>query len=83
MECLAQCLDNLEDLIFAAVLKAERIRQAAYFVLFIIVSALLQVLGIIVALSHPPLALAIVALLLVWVLFRSAVDCSNESLVTT
>ena len=56
MERLAQYLDDLEDLIYAAALKAERIRQALKFLLFMAVSAALQVLGVFIALRSPPMA---------------------------
>jgi hypothetical protein len=70
MERLAQYLDSFEDLIFAAALKAERLRQAVSFLIFIATSVTLQCFGIFVALKHPPLAMGIVALLMVAVLFR-------------
>jgi len=73
MERLAQYLDNLEDLIFAFALKVERIRQVAYFCAFMVVSVSLQAAGVIVALKDPPLALGIVALLVVGALFWSVV----------
>jgi hypothetical protein len=73
MECLVQYLDSLEDLIFACALKAEQFRQAACFFLFMATSASLQVAGVILALEYPPLAMGIVALLVVGVLFRSVV----------
>ncbi len=73
MERLAQYLDNLEDLVFAFALKAERLRQAACFFLFMATSASLQVAGVILALKYPPLAMGIVTLLVVGVLFRSVV----------
>ena len=43
MECLVQYLDDLEDLLFAVALKAERIRQVVRFFLFMITAATLQV----------------------------------------
>jgi len=73
MECIVQYLDNLEDLIFAAALKAERALQLAKFFAFMAVSAALQVLGILLALRHPPLALGVAALLAVGALFRAVV----------
>ncbi len=83
MECLVQYLDDLEDLIFAVALKAERIRQVVLFFLFMITAAALQVLGVFVALENPPLAMAAVAPLLVGMLYRAAIGISNESLATT
>lgn len=82
MECLVQYLDDLEDLIFAVALKAERIRMALSFFLFMITAASLQVLCILIALRHPPIALAVAALLAVGILFDAVVGqppkaCAN------
>ena len=79
MERLAQYLDDLEDLIFAAALKAERIRQILQFLLFMAASAALQVLGIFIALRNPPMAVAIAALLVVGMIFRAVVRFSPEA----
>ncbi len=78
MERLAQYLDNLEDLIFAAALKAERIRQILQFLLFMAASAALQVLGVLIALRNPPMAVAVAALLMVGMIFRAVVRFSPE-----
>ena len=82
MELLAQYLDDLEDLFYAAALKAERIRQALQFFLFIAASAILQVFGIFIALLNPPLAVAVASLLLVGMLFRAVVGFSPDAYVT-
>ncbi len=79
MECLIQYLDDLEDLFYAVALKAERIRQAIQFFLFMAASAALQVLGILIALWNPPLAVAVASLLLVGMLFRAVVGYSPEA----
>jgi hypothetical protein len=73
LERLIQYLDDLEDLIFAAPLVAEQLRRAVQRVLFLLVSIGLQGVGVILALKHPPLALAIVMLLLVGMLHRAVV----------
>lgn len=73
MERLIQYLDELEDLIYAAPLVAEQLRRAVQRILFLVGSISLQIAGIILALKHPPLALAVVSLLLVGLLFRAAV----------
>ncbi len=73
MERLIQYFDDLEDLIFAAPLVAEQLRRAVQRVLFLLVSIGLQGVGVILALKHPPLALAIVMLLLVGMLHRAVV----------
>ena len=76
MERLAQYLDDLEDLFYAVALKAERIRQTLQFFLFMAASAILQVLGIFIALWSPPLALAVASLLMVGMLYRAVVGFS-------
>ena len=73
MERLIQYLDDLEDLIFAGPLVAEQLRRAVQRILFLLVSIGLQVMGVILALNQPPLALAIVMLLLVGMLHRAVV----------
>jgi len=74
MECIAQYLDDLEDLCYAFVLIWERIRRTLHFAFFILVSVSLQAFGVVLALTAPPLAIATVALLLVWLLYRGAVS---------
>jgi len=81
MEVLAQYLDDLEDLLYAFALKWERIRRAIRFALFVGLSLLLQVFGIFLALSNPPIAVAVAALLLVGMLYRGAVYYSPGSAV--
>jgi len=70
MECLVQYLDDLEDLVYAFALKWERIRRAFRFSLFVAVTLAFQLLAISLALSEPPLAVAVVALLLVGLLHK-------------
>lgn len=73
MERLIQYLDDFEDLIYAAPLIAEQLRRAVQRILFLLTSISLQVAGVILALNQPPLALAIVMLLLVGMLHRAVV----------
>ncbi len=73
MERLLQYLDDLEDVIYAVPLIAEQFRRAIQRILFLLGSIFLQAAGVILALSHPPLALAVVMLLLVGMLFRAVV----------
>ncbi len=82
MEVLVQYLDDLEDLFYAAALKAERILQAFRFFLFMAASATLQLFGIFIALKNPPLAVAAASLLLVGMLFRAVVTFSPDAYVT-
>lgn len=79
MECVIQWLDDLEDLIFAIALKAERIRLALSFFAFMVTAAALQVFCIMIALRDPPIALAIASLLSVSVLFDAAVGRSPKA----
>lgn len=74
MECLAQYLDDLEDLFFAAALAGERLRRAvkALIVAGLTLSGL--ALGIVLALRQPPIALAVVSLLIVTLLYRATVS---------
>lgn len=79
MEIIVQYLDSLEDIFYAFALKWERIRRAIRFTLFVTTSILFQVFGVFLALSYPPLALAVAALLLVGMLYRGAVSYGPES----
>lgn len=71
MERIAQYLDDLEDLYFAAALLMERARHALRVSLLLVLSFCLQFLGVLLALSQPPLALAAVSLMIVGLLYNS------------
>jgi hypothetical protein len=73
VERLIQYLDEIEDLFYVAPLIAEQVRRAIQRILFLLGSISLQIAGIVLALRHPPLALAIATLLLVGLLFRAVV----------
>lgn len=73
MERLLQYLDDLEDLIYVAPLIAEQLRRAIQRILFLLGSICLQVAGVVLALSQPPIAMAVVMLLLVGMLYRAVV----------
>ena len=79
MECLIQYLDDLEDLFYALALKAERFREAFQYFVLITVAAALQVFAISVALWHPPLAMAIAALLLVGMMLHAVLTYSPDA----
>jgi multidrug transporter EmrE-like cation transporter len=79
MERLVQYLDDLEDLFYAVALKAERIREALQYLLLISGAAILQVFAISMALRHPPLALAVAALLLVGMLLHAVLNYSPDA----
>ena len=73
MERLLQYLDDLEDIYFAIALLMERVRNAAQVGLLLAISFGLQFLGILLALSQPPLALAVVSLTVVGMLYRGVI----------
>ncbi len=73
MERFVQYLDDLEDVFYAFPLIWEKIRRIAGFLLFVTAAIILQVLGIALALSYPPVAVALAAILIVAMLYRSAV----------
>jgi multidrug transporter EmrE-like cation transporter len=76
MEVLIQYLDDLEDLVYAVALKAERVREAIQYFLLISAAAILQVFTISIALRHPPLALAVASLLAVGMLLHAVLTYS-------
>jgi len=82
MERFIQYLDDLEDLFYAFALKWERIRRTCRISVFIVVSAIFQFLAIGLALSEPPLAVALLALLLVGLLHKVVLSNRTASLVT-
>ena len=65
MERLLQYLDELDDLFYAVPLISEQVRRILQRVLFLLALISLQIAGVILALNHPLLALAVVSLLLV------------------
>ncbi len=73
MEIIVQYLDDLEDLFYAFALKWERIRRVLRFAFFVTASVSFQIFGVFLALSNPPFAVAVAALLLVGLLYRGAV----------
>jgi hypothetical protein len=83
MERFVQYMDDVEDLIYAFALKWERIRRAFRFTLFVASSVLLQIFAIFLALSTPPLAVAVAALLLVGLLHKAVISYSAHSAIST
>ncbi len=79
MECFAQYLDDIDDLVYAAALMWERIRRGIGVFLFIIGTAALQITGIVLALVKPSLAVAFASLLAVGLLLGSVVFDSRGS----
>jgi hypothetical protein len=76
MECIIQYLDDLEDLVYTFPLMWEKIRRLCRLVFFTSASAALMSLGIYLALTNPPIAVAAGSLLLVAILYRGAVHHS-------
>ncbi len=73
MECFLQYWDNLDDLIGALRLKTEQIRRIVLFVLGVLLFGAGMTGGVLLALSDPPLALAVVTLLVIWLLNLSLI----------
>ena len=71
MEKLIQWLDDLDDLIGVIGLAGERIRKILFASLLVGAAFLLQLGGILLALSHPPLALATAIIMFVTLLYRT------------
>lgn len=70
MERLVQLLDDLDDLISAIGLFSERIRNVSLALLRTCGVLAIQTGGVWLALSYPPLALAVAILLFVALLYR-------------
>ncbi len=68
---MIQWLDELDDLIAAIGLVSERIRNFIRTLSFLAISLFIQCAGVLLALRHPPLALATAMLLFVTLLYRS------------
>ena len=73
MECFLQYWDDLDDLIGAVRLKGEQIRRAVLFVLGVLLFVAGLTGGVLLALNDPPLALAVVTLLVIWLLNLSLI----------
>ena len=73
MECLIQYLDEIEDVFYAIALVAERIRRAFKNLFILAVSAMCPALGVVLAIAHPPMALATAFLGLSGLLYHAAV----------
>lgn len=70
MERIAQMLDDLDDLVCMVGLVGERIRRALFSVVATGAALALQIGAVLLALRHPPLALATAILLFVTLLYR-------------
>ena len=79
MERLLQWLDDLDDLVYMAGLVGERVRRALISFLATCFVVSVQIGGVVLALRHPPLALAMAMLLFVSLLYHS-VTSSHQPL---
>ena len=71
MERLVQLLDDLDDLVNMLRLLSEPIRKAILKSFTVVTLLAIQVGGVLLALSQPPLALAVALLLFVGLLYHS------------
>ncbi len=71
MERIAQLLDDLDDLVYMAGMAVGRIRKILFLVLLGPLAIALPVAGVLLALVHPPLALATAILLFVSLLYHT------------
>jgi uncharacterized membrane protein YfcA len=73
MECFLQYLDDLDDFVYATALLWERILHISTFMILVTGSVAVQALGVYLALTAPPPAVAVVFVLLVVLLYRGVV----------
>ncbi len=71
MERIAQLLDDLDDLVSMIGLATERIRQFLLTLIAAFTGTTIIAGGVVLALLHPPLALAVALLLFVSLLYRA------------
>ncbi len=79
MERFVQLLDDLDDLVSIVGLLGERIRAVLISLTVTMLLLLIQVGGVLLALRHPPLALAMALLLFVSLLYH-VVTSSHQPL---
>ena len=72
MERLIQWLDDLDDLVYMVGLVGERFRRGLRSLLMAGFLLTMQIGGVLLALRHPPLAMATAMLLFVSLLYHSA-----------
>ncbi len=71
MEKVLQYLDDLDDLVGAFGLIAERLRAVFWLLVFVSLAAVMACGAVMLALAEPPLALATAAMLFVILLYRT------------
>ena len=80
MEFLLQYLDEFDDFIGALALVAERLRRLLKALILTSVTVALLLFGVMLALTQPPLALAVISLLAVGMLYRAVVNHTVKAL---
>ena len=80
MEFLLQYLDDLDDFIGAIALVAERLRRLVKALILLSVTFALLLFGVMLSLTQPPLALAVISLLAVGMLYRAVVNHTVKAL---
>ncbi|MGH8167391.1 MAG: hypothetical protein ACREQ1_09135 [Woeseiaceae bacterium] len=80
MEFLLQYLDDFDDLIGAIALVAERLRRLVKALILTSVMFALLLFGVMLSLTQPPLALAVISLLAVGMLYRAVVNHTVKAL---
>ena len=78
MECFLQYLDDLDDLYGAVGLIWEHVRRTILKLVSLIMILGVAASGVLPALAHPPIALAISTLLFVTLLYRSVTGDSGK-----
>jgi len=78
MERIAQLLDDLDDLVSMVGLVSESIRKFLLGLVATCMTVAIQIGGILLALAHPPLALAMALILFVSLLYRSVTGLRLE-----
>ena len=80
MERLLQYLDDLDDLYGAFGLLAERLRGFVWRAGLFLGFAVTGISGVLIALSEPPLGLAVAMLLFIWLMYRAVTQPINTRL---
>jgi len=78
MECFLQYLDNLDDLYGAVGLVWEHMRRAILKLVSLALILGVAASGVVLALVHPPIALAMSTVLFVTLLYRSVTGSSGK-----
>jgi len=80
LERLLQYLDDLDDLYGAVGLLAERLREFVWSAGLVLGFAATGTAGVLIALSEPPLGLAMAMLLFIWLMYRAVTQPINTKL---